>query len=175
MSVSKTISLAAKLLKVDEVQLKKYATDLDDMGLLDATYYSIPIKGGDSLIVSDNGEVLYANSSVSFEQHIAAYQTGMRTPLADSSRVDREARAAIGEDYDDKGKPTGGWSGMIEYEPSDEDAGSYSIVGHGDTAEAAIADMEGTLARAIMLNTDGKYVTNETRGTARSDSGLAFF
>lgn len=88
---------------------------------------------------------------------------------------DDAMHASIGEDYDDKGKPTGGWSGMIEYEPSDEDAGSYSIVGHGDTAEAAIADMEGTLARAIMLNTDGKYVTNETRGTARSDSGLAFF
>lgn len=88
---------------------------------------------------------------------------------------DDAVNASIGEDYDDKGKPTGGWSGMIEYEPSDENAGSYSIVGHGDTAEAAIADMEGALARAIMLNTDGKYVTNETRGAARSDSGLAFF
>lgn len=83
MSVPKTISLAARLLKVDETQLTEYATDLDDMGLMDATYYSIPVKGGDSLIVSDNGEVLYANSSVSFEQHIAAYQAGMRTSLED--------------------------------------------------------------------------------------------
>lgn len=90
MSVSKTISLAAKLLKVDEVQLKKHATDLDDMGLLDATYYSIPVKGGDSLIVSDIGEVLYANSSVSFESHVAAFKSGIRTPISDFLELDTD-------------------------------------------------------------------------------------
>ena len=87
---------------------------------------------------------------------------------------DDAMHASIGEDYDDKGKPTGGWSGIIEYEPSDEDAGSYSIVGHGDTAEAAVADIESSLLKAMSMNVNGKYVTNETLNASRSESGFEF-
>lgn len=81
MSIAKTIDLASKLLKVDRDELEHYASDLEETDSLPATYYSIPVMGGPSLIVSDDGEVLYANSSVTFEDHIAAFKQGIRTPL----------------------------------------------------------------------------------------------
>lgn len=82
--------------------------------------------------------------------------------------------ASIGEEYDDDGRPTGGWSGRIEYDPSGNGAGSYSIAGYGDSAEAAVADIESSLLKAMSMNVNGKYVTNETLNASRSESGFEF-
>jgi len=78
MSVDRTVQLAAKLLQLSADEAREYSCDTEDPEL---TYYSVPIKGGDSLIVSDQGEVLYANSSVNYEMHMQAFKEGMRTPL----------------------------------------------------------------------------------------------
>lgn len=80
--------------------------------------------------------------------------------------------ATIGEEYDSDGKPTGCWSGAIEYEPSGSGNGSYAISGRGGSSEEAIADMEGALIRAISINGDGKHVTNETFNASRSETGF---
>lgn len=87
---------------------------------------------------------------------------------------DDAVNATIGEEYDDDGRPTGGWIGRIEYDPSICGAGSYSITGRGDSAEAAVADIEDSLLRAMSMNTEGKYVTNETFNAAGSESGFEF-
>lgn len=49
---------------------------------LNAFYFSEPVKGGASLIIADDGEVLYANSSVRYDDHINAFKNGVRTPLS---------------------------------------------------------------------------------------------
>lgn len=72
------IELAMKILKVSEDEIREYSFDLENT---DAVYISIPKKGGDSLIISANGEVLYANSSVSFDVHLHEFLSGRRTPL----------------------------------------------------------------------------------------------
>ena len=82
--------------------------------------------------------------------------------------------ATVGEEYDDDGRPTGGLSGMIEYEPSERGTGSYSIAGRGDSAEAAVTDIEDSLLRAMSLNADGRYVTSEILNAAGSESGFEF-
>lgn len=50
----------------------------------------------------------------------------------------------------------------------------YSIAGCGDSAEAAVTDIEDSLPRAMSLNADGKYVTNETLNAVGSESGFEF-
>jgi hypothetical protein len=83
MSTTNTVRLASQLLGIDVSTLINYATELDELLSLHATYYSVPEKGGASLIVSDSGEVLYASSSIGVEDHIAAFKQGIRTPLED--------------------------------------------------------------------------------------------
>lgn len=73
-----TIMLAAKLLNITFNEAKEYSHEIDD---IDAMYFSVPIKGGDSLIVSYSGEVLYANSSISYDEHLNEFCKGTRTPL----------------------------------------------------------------------------------------------
>lgn len=80
MSIEATVELAAKLLKIPLEEARGCAFETDDPEL---TYYSVPTMGGDSLLVSDSGEVLYANSSVRYEKHMQAFIKGMRTPLED--------------------------------------------------------------------------------------------
>ncbi len=72
------IELAAKLLKLDVEIVEKYATDLEN---LNAVYISEKIKGGRSLIVADDGSVLYADSSIPPQEHIKAFLDGIRTPI----------------------------------------------------------------------------------------------
>ena len=72
-----TKELAAKLLKItleEAVQFSHYIQDID------AYYFSVPVKGGSSIIIK-NSEVLYANSSVSYDDHVRAFINGVRTPL----------------------------------------------------------------------------------------------
>ena len=47
---------------------------------LNALYIVLPLKGGFGIIVGNDGELLYANSSVSFERHIEEFKKGRRTP-----------------------------------------------------------------------------------------------
>ena len=68
--------LAARYLggSIDDLRLS--GRELDDV---DATYYWQPIRGGGALIVGDDGQVLFANSSVAFKTHVEAYAQGKRT------------------------------------------------------------------------------------------------
>lgn len=78
MTDKEKIQLAAKILEIPLETAEKYC------GLIPkekAMYFSIPEKGGGSLIVGDDGSVLYADSSVGYEKHLKAYQQGIRTNL----------------------------------------------------------------------------------------------
>lgn len=77
MNKETVISYAAKLLKITEKEAGEYSHEIEG---LNALYFSVPIKGGDSLIIDENNEILYANSSVSYNAHINAYKEGKRTP-----------------------------------------------------------------------------------------------
>ena len=77
MNKENAIKIASKLLKISIEEATEYCHTIDE---LDALYFSVPIKGGGSLIVDKNNEVLYANSSISYKDHINAYKEGIRTP-----------------------------------------------------------------------------------------------
>jgi len=70
--------LVSKLLRITEEEAVKYSHEVEGV---DAVYISIPEKGGASMLVSPDLEVLYAISSVSFDKHLEAYKSGMRTPI----------------------------------------------------------------------------------------------
>lgn len=72
------IALAAKLLKISEEEAESCCHTIENV---DALYFSVPQKGGDSLIVAASGEVLYANSSVGYDEHLKEFLKGTRTPL----------------------------------------------------------------------------------------------
>ena len=72
------ISLASELLKITYEEAAKYCEEIENSKAL---YFSIPTKGGASLIVGDDGEVLYADSSVGYSNHLIEYNNGRRTPL----------------------------------------------------------------------------------------------
>lgn len=72
------IKLAAKLLMISVDQAEKYSGKIDEVS---AMYISIPEKGGGSLIIGDDGGVLYADSSVGYKRHLEAYKQGIRTPI----------------------------------------------------------------------------------------------
>ena len=72
------IKIGAKVIGITFDEALKYVMDLSDC---DAIYISDPIKGGGSVIVGRDGEVLYANSSVSYDVHVNEYKNGRRTPL----------------------------------------------------------------------------------------------
>ena len=46
---------------------------------INALYISLPTKTGFGLIVGNDGQVLYANSSVGYDTHIEEYKKGRRT------------------------------------------------------------------------------------------------
>lgn len=75
---NKAIETAARLLKITQEEASEFCHDIDG---IDALYFSVPEKGGGSLIVDDKDEVLYAVSAVGFYEHIDAYKNGIRTPL----------------------------------------------------------------------------------------------
>ncbi|MBQ3497963.1 MAG: hypothetical protein IJA87_02415 [Clostridia bacterium] len=81
---SKQIEIAKRILQLSEAEVKEFSIDLDNT---DAVYISVPIKGGASVIISADGEVLYANSSVSFDVHVREFLAGRRTPLSAFEQV----------------------------------------------------------------------------------------
>ena len=48
---------------------------------INALYISLPTKTGFGLIVGNDGQILYANSSVSLDTHLEEYKKGRRTSL----------------------------------------------------------------------------------------------
>ena len=78
MNRNEQIKLAAKLLMITAEQAEKYSGQIDEVS---AMYFSIPEKGGGSLIIGDDGGVLYADSSVGYKRHLDAYKQGIRTPI----------------------------------------------------------------------------------------------
>lgn len=78
MTRNEIIELAASLLMIPVDQAEKYSGRIDEV---DAMYFSVPEKGGGSLIIGDDGCVLYADSSVGYTRHLEAYKQGIRTPV----------------------------------------------------------------------------------------------
>ena len=78
MNRSEQIALAAELLMISTEQAKNNCGRIDE---LSAMYFSIPVKGGGSLIIGDDCGVLYADSSVGYKRHVEAFKQGIRTPL----------------------------------------------------------------------------------------------
>lgn len=78
MNEKQQIELAAKLLRISIDEATEYHSIIEDDGLV---YISVPEKGGESIIVDKNGEVLYADSSVGYSRHMEEYKNGTRTPL----------------------------------------------------------------------------------------------
>ena len=82
MKIDAMCALAAKLLKLD---IKEIENNSAYDKSVEALYVSVPIKGGASLLVGKDGTVLYADSSISYEEHIKEFSAGKRTPLEDFS------------------------------------------------------------------------------------------
>ena len=74
MKIQEKIELASKLLNVSVENLNACYGEIADVS-------SIPQKGGGSLIIGDDGSVLYADSSVGYKRHLEAYLDGIRTPI----------------------------------------------------------------------------------------------
>lgn len=72
------IQLAARLMRVTKEQAEAYSGMIPDSKAL---YLSIPKRGGGSLIVAEDGSVLYAGSAIGYEAHLKAFQEGKRTSL----------------------------------------------------------------------------------------------
>lgn len=72
------IKLAAKLLNVSVNNLTGCCGEIAEAN---AMYFSVAEKGGGSLIIGNDGGVLYADSSVGYKRHLEAYLKGIRTLL----------------------------------------------------------------------------------------------
>lgn len=78
MNEKQQIELASKLLEISIDEAIEYHSLIEEDGLV---YVSIPEKGGESIIIGKDGEVLYADSSVGYSRHLEEYKNGTRTPL----------------------------------------------------------------------------------------------
>ena len=78
MTRNEKIELASVLLGVPVEEIKNYCGGIAE---IPALYFSIPEKGGGSLIIDDEGGVLYADSSIGYKRHLEAYKQGIRTPI----------------------------------------------------------------------------------------------
>lgn len=70
--------LAAKLLQIPFEEIVEYSGEIQE---IHALYVSVPIKGGPSLIVGEDGSVLYADSSIDETVHYREFLNGRRTPI----------------------------------------------------------------------------------------------
>ena len=71
------IKIISEKLKLTEEELGQLTFRY--LNELDALYISLPTKTGFGLIVGNDGQVLYANSSVDYDMHIEEYKKGRRT------------------------------------------------------------------------------------------------
>ena len=65
----------AKIIDLPVEQLNEYSKELVD---IDATYFWNPARGGVSIIVSNTGKYLVANSSINFEKLLEEFKNGRR-------------------------------------------------------------------------------------------------
>ena len=49
----------------------------------DTLYAYEACRGGGALLIDTEGQVLFADSSISYEEHLQAFREGIRTPLSD--------------------------------------------------------------------------------------------
>ncbi len=80
MNLTERKRFAADLLELPLETIEKNCRYLDSD---DALYVSIMVRGGDSLLIGNDGRFLYADSSVSFQEHLSEYRKGRRTELSD--------------------------------------------------------------------------------------------
>lgn len=78
MNKAQQIELAAKLLNISVDEATEYHSYIEEDSLV---YVSIPEKGGESIIIGKDGDVLYADSSVGYTRHLEEYKKGTRTPI----------------------------------------------------------------------------------------------
>lgn len=78
MNKAQQIEFAAKLLNISVDEATEYHSYIEECSLV---YVSIPEKGGESIIVGKDGDVLYADSSVGYTRHLEEYKKGTRTPI----------------------------------------------------------------------------------------------
>ena len=78
MEKNKMIELAATLLGWTPEQTAERCREKPE---IDALYFFDHAKGGISLLMASDGSVLFANSSVTPEDHKQAFVNGIRTPL----------------------------------------------------------------------------------------------
>ena len=78
MEIKELVALGAKLLKLSVEEAEQYSEYFAEEKAL---YMSVPVKGGASLLVAEDGSVLYANSSVNLNVHLREFRAGRRTPL----------------------------------------------------------------------------------------------
>lgn len=78
MTRNEKIELASRLLGAPVDEMKNCCGEIAEVPAL---YFSVPEKGGGSLIIDDEGGVLYADSSVGYKRHLEAYKQGIRTPI----------------------------------------------------------------------------------------------
>lgn len=78
MTREEKINLAAELLELPVEYMKQCCGEIAE---IPAMYFSVPEKGGGSLIIDDEGGILYADSSVGYKRHLEAYMKGVRTPI----------------------------------------------------------------------------------------------
>ena len=78
MNKAQQSELAAKLLNLSVDEATEYHSYIEEDSLV---YVSIPEKGGESIIIGKDGDVLYADSSVGYTRHLEEYKKGTRTPI----------------------------------------------------------------------------------------------
>ena len=72
---SKYYEKISKLLDISLLECKKFSKRIPEEN---ATYYYNPVRGGKSVIVSDDGSYLGATSSVNFDKHLEEFKNGRR-------------------------------------------------------------------------------------------------
>ena len=80
MNRTEQISLVARLFQLEVEDVERNSSWIDDMSDL---YFSEPIMEGRSMIAAPDGSVLFADSSISYDEHIREFKKGTRTPLSD--------------------------------------------------------------------------------------------
>lgn len=76
MQNNEQMELIAKLLNISVEEVKNNSAVIEECNAL---YFSMPEKGGHSIIIGEDGGLLYADSSVGYSRHLEMYKQGKRT------------------------------------------------------------------------------------------------
>ncbi|MCD7733204.1 MAG: hypothetical protein LUH56_07175 [Oscillospiraceae bacterium] len=75
MEKDKLIEIAAGILNISPENANKYSQAVPE---IDGMFFWNPVRGGLQVLIGATGEKLAANSSLSFEQILTAFQKGKR-------------------------------------------------------------------------------------------------